>query len=87
MDDFLDLFLDSVCDCFIQSFRIYFHKEIGLQFPFFVVFVCLALSRPLVGDILLPSYFSRAQFSTLDHYPVGKPLSPKIFMLQFIIVA
>lgn len=34
VDDFLDVFLDLACNCFIQNFHIYFHKRNCSAIPF-----------------------------------------------------
>ena len=51
MDDRLDVFLDSVCEDFIEYFCINIHKrEIGLKFSFFVGSLCGLGIRVIVAS-------------------------------------
>jgi hypothetical protein len=40
VNDHFDVFLDSVCENFLDYFALMFIREIGLKFPFFVGSVC-----------------------------------------------
>ena len=48
MDDHFDVFLDSVCENFIEYFPLIFIREIGLKFSFFVRSFCVLGIRVIV---------------------------------------
>ena len=48
VDDFFDVFLDSVCKHFTEYFVSVFIREICLRFSFFVEFLCDIVIRVIV---------------------------------------
>jgi hypothetical protein len=50
MDEGVDVFLDSVCEDFIEYFCIDSHKGIGLKFSFFVGSLCGLGTRVIVAS-------------------------------------
>jgi hypothetical protein len=50
MDDRFDVFLDSVCQNFIEHFASIFMREFGLKFSFFVGSVCGLVIRVIVAS-------------------------------------
>jgi hypothetical protein len=50
MDDCFDVFLDLVCEDFIENFGSIFIREIGLKFSFFVGSLCGLGIRVIVAS-------------------------------------
>ena len=50
LDDRFDVFLDSVCETFIEYFALTFIREISLKFSFFVGSLCGLGIRVIVAS-------------------------------------
>jgi hypothetical protein len=50
MDDHFDVFLDSVCENFLEYFASIFIRKIGLKFSFFVGSLCSLGIRVIVAS-------------------------------------